>query len=177
MDNSNTIIKASGIDFSGSNIQHPGDLPALTPESKIRRFNDFLTFEVSAFVPGANAETSTLYPIFFVANTQCFLLEAKCVFSAAGGASAKVDVEKMTSGVARGSGGSMLKTKFDLTAAANTVISTLASTSIAYAQLAPTDYIALKTSGTLTNARDVCVTLLFGIRCSNIPMSANVLTT
>ena len=144
----------------------------------IRDSDEFLTFEVSGYVGGANAETSTLYPIFYVANTQCFLLEAKLRHSANGGSGATIDVEKLASGIAKGAGGSMLKTKFDITANANTTTSSVLSTSgtitLAGVQLSPGDAIALRATGTLTGARDVCVTCLFGVLARDLPLSKNV---
>lgn len=171
----NSIFTADGVEFAGSSSNSDKPLEVSTPQnlSKIRQFTDFATFEKSVIVPGADAADATLYPIFYVATVQCFLLEAKLRHDV-NSTSGVVDVEKIVDGVAKGSGGSMLVSKFDISTGARTTIRKTTTITLAGFQLAPGDAVALRATGTLTNAKDVCVTLLFGILNKNIPTSANV---
>ena len=166
----NEIVKADGIVFDINKTTNNENIPL----KQLRNFNDFLTFEVSVTIPYTDAADANFYPIFYVANTQCFLLEAKMKHGAAGGASAAVTVEKLISGTAKGAGGSMLISAFDLTAVANTVQSKTGTITLAGIQLAPGDSMALRSSGTLTNAQNVCVTVLLGVMNKDLPTGPNL---
>ena len=168
--NNNSIIKADGIEFSASSNKE--DLKKL-PSNKFRDLNDFLTFEVSAYVPSTDAATAALYPVFYVATVPCFLIEAKLRHDVSG-TSTVVDIERLVNGIAKGSGGSMLVSKFDLSTGARTTITKLASKSLAGFQLNPGDAVALRATGTLTNTTNVCVTVLFGVNLKDIPTGPNV---
>lgn len=171
MENNNSIIPngVKGIEF---NVKDRAE--SLPVSELLRNSKDFYTFEVSAKVPGADAIDATLYPIFYVATVQCFLLEAKLRHDVDGGAAATVDVEKIVNGVAKGAGGSMLVSKFAISTGARTTLSKTATVTLAGYQLAPGDAVALRAAGTLTGARDVAVTVLFGILAKHLPTGANV---
>lgn len=150
-------------------------LPPQTPDRiLLRTIDDFQTFEVTGIVPYIDAEDSNFYPIFYVANTRCFLIEARMRYGTAGGASAAVTIEKLASGTARGSGKKMLESNFDLTATANVTQLRSASAVLAGRQLTPGDAIALRASGTLTNARNIAITALFGVQLKDIPPGPSV---
>src|SRR3990167_8111853 len=118
-ENQNPIVRADGIDF---NVKEGSrDIPTIARHALIRNSDEFYTFEVACTVPYTDAADANYYPIFYVAETQCFLLEAKMRHAVAGGASAEVNVIKVPSGTAKSAGQSMLISAFDLTAAANTV--------------------------------------------------------
>ena len=181
----NDIIKADGIELFGRTEDEPkqeefGLDGGLHPEIdfvRIRNVNDYITFEKSAWVPSTDAATAGLYPIFYIANLPCFLIEARERHGAAGGSSATVTVEKLPNGTAKGSTtGSMLNAAFDLTLVANTIQRQNVTIVLAGGQLAPGDAVALRSSGTLTGAQDVIVTVLFGVELKNIPAGQSVTT-
>ena len=179
-DNTNTIIKADGIEISGnqSSDENPVDKSQLF---KLRSLNDYRTFEVTGIVPGANAETATLYPIFYAVNVKCFFIEARMRHGAAGGASSTVRVEKLSPGVAKGSGLSMTGSTrvaglqvFNLDGPPNVPQWRVGTTVLSGIQLFPGDAVALRATGTLTNARDVCITALFGLNDKDVPQGPSV---
>ena len=134
-----------------------------------RTIDDWITFEKTARVIDFWAEDSNLYPIFFTPNVRCFLIEARCRHTA-NGTSATVTVEKLSNGIARGSGGSMLEAAFTLSANANATLKQGPTTVLAGLQLGPGDSVALRAGGTLTSLRNVEVTVLFGILMKDIPI-------
>ena len=136
--------------------------------------DSFITFQVSAYVASTAAATGANYPIFFVANQRCFLLEAKLRHDVDGGSGATIDVEKIINGVAKGSGVSMLKTPFAVSAGARTTISSAPTTTPANLMLNPGDAVALEASGTLTGLTDVVVTCIFGVLPRDLAISTNV---
>lgn len=181
-ENNNSIIKAPGIRFDRQDTPKVMNEPLIPEPVKLRQIKDFTTFEVSAFVPSTDAATATLYPVFYVATVPCFLLEAKLRHDVNGGAGATIDVERLINTTAKGSGRSMLKTKFNVSsdvpaAIARTTISTGASIASAGYQLDPGDAVALRATGTLTSLANVAVTLLFGINLKDIPTSKASTTT
>lgn len=170
--NQNSIIQVDkGIELPTPKYNQNSGVPS---RAFFRDFNDFLTFEVSIVVPYNDAADSNYYPTFYVATVPCFLLEAKMKHAVAGGSNAAVTVVKVPSGSAKSVGGSMLDSVFDLTATANIVQSKTRSVTLAGVQLVPGDSMALRPSGTLTSASDVCVTVLMGIAAKDLPTGANV---
>lgn len=135
----------------------------------IRTIDDWITFETTGKVDDFWAEDSNLYPIFYEPNVRCFLVEARCRHTANGGASAAVTIEKLSNGVVRGSGGSMLESVFSLTSGANLIQKKGPTTVIAGLTVGPGDSIALRASGTLSSLRNVAVTALWGIHLKDIP--------
>ena len=168
--NNNSIVPkgVKGIDFG---VKEPVERSS---RESLRGFNEFLTYEVDVTVPYTDAADLNYYPTFHVALIQSFLIEAKMKHAVAGGASAAVTVVKVPSGSAKAAGQSMLLSYFDLTAVANTVQSRIATITLAGIQLAPGDSLALKPSGTLTGAQDVCVTVLLGVLARDLPTGSNV---
>mgnify|MGYP001566350975 CR=1 FL=1 len=177
MPNQDSIIKVEGIEMFGSTgkVLTPPVSPtgAIQQHQIIRTFEDFVTFEVSAWVPGADAVTASLYPIFYVATVRCFLLEAKLRHDV-NSSSGTVDVEKIVNGTAKGSGVSMIESTFSTASGARTTIRKKPTGTLANAQLSPGDAVALKAGGTLTSLSDVAVTCLFGISMRDLPTSFGV---
>lgn len=173
-DVNNSIIKVDGVGFGDRSL---GELRDITkPKTdivRLRALNDYFVFEVPAVVPYTQAADANYYTIFYIANQQCFLLEAK-LRHGANSTSGVVDVEKLTSGTARGSGVSMIASTFSIASGANATQRRLPSATLANVQLAPGDSVALKATGTLTNAEHVTVTILLGIIMKNMPVSANI---
>jgi hypothetical protein len=70
-----------------------------------------------------------------------------------------LQVEKLTDGTARGAGIDLLATAFNLKATANTLQTGTLVSANSSLTFNTTDYLALKTSGTLTSLADVVVTI------------------
>ncbi len=172
IENGNNPIVPPGIDGIEFQVkQMDQSSPAST---LIRNSTDFYTFEKTIVVPYSDAADANYYPTFYVAGVQCFLIEAKLKHGVAGGANAAVTVAKVPSGTAKSLGQSMLASYFDLTAVADTVQSKTGTVTLAGIQLAPGDSMCLKPTGTLTNARDVSVTVLLGVLAKHLPTGPNV---
>lgn|SRR3990167_2594064 len=159
--------------IEGEEVQ--SNIPTETPQvgTLLRTIDDYITFEKSVTVPYIWAEDSNFYPIFYEPNVKCFLIEARERHGTAS-TSGTVTVEKLANGVARGAGGSMLASTFDLAFPANTTYLRGPTTILAGTNLNPGDAIALRAGGTLTNQRNVTVTCLLGINMSNIPSGQSV---
>lgn len=136
----------------------------------IRDFDDFITFEKTGVVNYIDAEDSNFYPVFYVPNVKAFLIEARCKCSGTSAASGTVTVEKLPSGTARGLGQSMLASPFSLANNPNVTKLKAVTTVLAAAQVNPGDAVGLRPGGSLTGARDVEVTCLFGVNYKNIPI-------
>ena len=143
----------------------------LPEERLLRTIDDWQTFEVSAKVVDFLAEDSNLYPIFYESNIRCFILEARLRHSANGSTNASVTVEKLSNGVAQGSGKSMLAAVFDVTSNPNSIQKQGATSVLAAAQIGPGDSLSLRPSGTLSGLRDVSVTVIFGTHLRDMPIS------
>ena len=167
-----SIIKTEGVELNTLPTESPPELPR---ETLLRTIHDYITYEVSVTVPYIDAEDSNFYTIFYHPNVKCFLIEATCRFTTAS-TSGTLTVEKLTNKTARGSGLSMLASTFDLTFAANNAQLRGSTTVFAASQLNPGDCMALRASGTLTNLRNVCVTVLMGVDMKNLPMGQRVST-
>ena len=169
-ENNNNIIKVPGVELNG-----PVNGEFESENVALRNINDFYTFEKSWAVVGTDAATATNYPIFYVANVACFLIEARMRHTVAGGASSKVHVVKIADGAsATGAHKSMLTTGFSLDGTANTVQLRGTTTVLAGFNLRPGDAMALRADGTLTSAENVIVTVLMGINNKDIPTSGSV---
>lgn len=173
----NSFIKVDDIEATGGgsgNVE-----PVAEKETKIfniRNLNDFITFEKVAVVPYTDAADSNYYTTFYAPNVRCFFIEARLRHEANGGAAAAVRIEKLPNTTARGSGQSMTDTAFDITASANNVQLRKATNVLSVVQLGPGDAVALRASGTLTNAQHVVVTALFGINLKDIPVGQSATT-
>ena len=158
-----------------TDILSQGESPPVESNLLLRTINDYITYEVSVTVPYIDAEDANFYPIFYHPNVKCFLIEARERHTTAS-TSGTVTVEKLTSGTARGSGLSMLASTFNLAGVANTTQLRGSTTVFAGTQLNPGDAVALRARGTLTNARNVIVTILLGMNMSSIPMGSSATT-
>lgn len=88
--------------------------------------------------------------VIFVADAAYQLVSARCVWGVAGGAAAALQVEKLTSTTAPGSGTALLTAAFDITATANTVATGALTATVADLQLAAGDRLGAKLTGVLT---------------------------
>lgn len=173
-DKENSIIKVEGVDHYPFNTIK-NDVLIRDKNKHIRNSDEIYVFEKQVTIPYTDAADSNYYPIFYVAEVQCFLMEAKMRHGATGGASAAVNVIKIPSGTAKSAGQSMLASAFDLTATANTVQSrTISTSSVGVSQLSPGDAMGLRPGGTLTGAQEVCVTVLLGVMARDLPTGSNV---
>jgi hypothetical protein len=171
----NNIIQVPGIEMgtlppTPSEVRIPG-----SPEILLRIINDYITYEVSVTVPYIDAEDANFYPIFYVPNVKCFLIEARERHTTAS-TSGTLTIEKLTNGTARGSGQSMLASTFNLAAGANRIYLRGPTTVFADTQLNPGDAVALRSGGTLTSLRNVSITALFGMNMKDIPSGQSAST-
>lgn len=110
-------------------------------------------------LPGATAATAGNYGVFLIVPVACLVTSIKEVHEVLGtdGAAVTLNIEKLTNGVAPGSGSTLLSTAFDLKATINTVQTGTLVTTAATRSLAINDRLALKKSGTLTAVAGVTV--------------------
>jgi hypothetical protein len=118
-------------------------------------------FYVTVNLVSTSAQTAANYGQFFTATCPCEVMIASEVHSVAGtdGGTVTLDVEKLTGITALGSGVSVLAATFNLKSTAYTPVQKSGTTLSSNRQLATTDRLALKTSGTLTALEGVQVTL------------------
>lgn len=105
---------------------------------------------------GTEAATSGNYGVFFIADLACAVVGFQEAHATAGsdGGAVTLQLEKLTSGVAAGSGTNLLSTALSLKATANTVqTASLVATRVTV--LNKGDRLALKRSGTLTSVNTV----------------------
>ncbi|MCL5667346.1 MAG: hypothetical protein M1383_06275 [Patescibacteria group bacterium] len=129
-----------------------------------------LTFTVFAKVADTDAQTAAKYGPVFIAPFPCALIKFQERHAVAGSDAGAVtlDLEKVSSGTAKGSGTTMLASTLDLKAAADTIQNGSLTATYANRELAIGDAIALKTSGALTALKDVCVELTFKVLLTKI---------
>lgn len=122
---------------------------------------DQKTLYLAHTVPSVDAATAGYYSTFFIAPAIMTLQSVREVHATAGtaGGSVTLQVEKLTSTTAPGSGTNMLGTALSLKATANSVQTASLTTTLANRGLAIGDRVALKTSGTLTSVANVTVLL------------------
>lgn len=108
---------------------------------------------------GTDAATAGNYGVFLIVPVACLVTSIKEVHEVLGtdGSAVTLNVEKLTSGVAPGSGSTLLSTAFDLKATINTVQTGTLVTTSSTRSLAVNDRLALKKSGTLTAVAGVTV--------------------
>ena len=113
------IIKVEDIEFNGKQEEPVGvtENPLIFP-------SDLITFERTVYIPGIDAASFALYPLFYVATVDCYLMEAKLRHATNGGSGATVDIRKLTSGTSKANNGgtSMISGVFDISANANTTL-------------------------------------------------------
>lgn len=121
-------------------------------------------------IPGTAAATSTNYGYVFTARTvglEIIGVSERHETAGTNGGAVTLDVLKVPSGIAIGSGVSVLTAPFNLKSTADTTVYkqgidlVLGSVTPDGRKLDPFDSIALKTSGTLTAVAGVCVTIYF----------------
>lgn len=119
--------------------------------------NRVLTFRHT--LPGAAAATGANYGAFLVVPQACRVVRFVEVHRTAGtdASAVTVDLEKLTSGTAEGSGSSVLSAALSLKSTANTPQEGTITSTNANRTLADGDRLALKDSGTLTAVADVTV--------------------
>ena len=114
-------------------------------------------FHVTANLVDTLSQTATNYGIFFTALRPCEILEESEVHGTAS-TSGTVLVERLTGTTAKGSGSSTCVAAFSTAGAANTV-QRKTTTALQNRQLAAGDRLAIKSGGTLTNGKDLQVTV------------------
>lgn len=103
------------------------------------------------------AATAANYGVFFIALAPCYVEDFWETHKTAGSdASAALNLEKLTSGVALDSGTTLLSTDMELDATANVPRQGTLKTDISTRQLAAGDRLALKDVGTLSAVAHVC---------------------
>ena len=144
----------------------------------LRDQSDYMTFEITTALPSNEAEDPSMYDLFYVANTKCFLIEARARFRLpATDSTARVDVVKVADGADPNSAGvSMLASTFNVASTANRVQRKGPTATLANAQLNPGNAVGFDTAGSMTDLRALVVTLLFGVDMKNIPFGQSVST-
>lgn len=115
-------------------------------------------FTVSVVLPGATAATAANYGSFWIAPAKCVVDSITYSFSA-NSSSGTVEVEKVPSGTAQGSGTNLQTATVDLATGANTNQAATLSATAATLELAAGDRLALEDGGTLTSLTDFVCTV------------------
>lgn len=127
--------------------------PALSnPKARVQ------SFTVSTRLSGTDPQTASQYERFWIAPAKCVVDSVQASWSVAG-SSSTLQVEKVPSGTAQGSGTNVLTSTISTAGAADTTTSGTVSTTAATIELAAGDALALVNGGTLTNLTDLSVTV------------------
>jgi hypothetical protein len=118
-----------------------------------------ILFPITFNAAGAAAQTSANYSIFFQADRSIGILSVVEVHAVASGATATLQLEKLTGTTAPGSGTALLTTAFNLNGTANTPQYGAITASAGKNSLVRGDRLAAKVSGTLTSSVDVVMTV------------------
>lgn len=106
-------------------------------------------------------QTAANYGTFYTAIIPCEVMLAGERHGTAAGAAATLQIEKLSSGTAKGSGTNMLTTAFDLQSTANTPVIKNPKDFVSGAfTMKIGDALALKSTGTIAAVKDLQVTLL-----------------
>lgn len=118
-------------------------------------------FYIVANLFDTQPQTAVNYGLIFTARHPCEVLVISEVHgtAATGGGSGALQVEKVTSTTAKGSGSNLLGTAFDLTATANTVVFKTGQDLTTSRGLVQGDRLAIKSSGTITAIKDLQVSI------------------
>jgi len=116
------------------------------------------SFTVNVTLYGAGPQTATNYERFWIAPAKCVVDSVQAAWASAG-SSSTLQVEKVPSGTAQGSGTNLLTATISTAGAANTATSGTLSTTDATVELAAGNALALVNGGTLTSLTDLCVTV------------------
>lgn len=108
---------------------------------------------------GTGAATAANYGVFWIAPVKCAVTGFKEVHGTAGSDAGAVtlNLEKLTDGVAPGSGDEVLAANLSLKATADTVQDGTLTSTLAYRTLSVGDRLCLKDGGTLTAVANVTV--------------------
>jgi|SRR3990167_957431 len=115
-------------------------------------------FTVSVVLPGATSATAANFGSFWIAPAKCVVDSITYSFSA-NSTSGTVEVEKVPSGTAQGSGTNLQTATVDLSTGANTNQAATLSATAATLELASGDRLALEDGGTLTSLTDLVCTV------------------
>lgn len=122
---------------------------------------DVLSFNV--WIPGTSAATSTNYGRFATLKQPIQVLRIQEIHETAGSDAGAVtlDVVVVNNGSAVSTGASLLVTTFNLKSTANTLVTKQKRALTNVRTIAPTQTLALKTSGVLTAVAGVMVTVFY----------------
>ena len=131
----------------------PFQNPAFSnPKSRVQ------SFTVTVVLPGSTAATATNYGSFWVAPAKCVVDSITYSFSA-NSSSGTVEVEKIPSATAQGSGTNLQTATVSTASGANTNQAATLSSTAATLELASGDRLALEDGGTLTSLTDLVCTV------------------
>ena len=116
------------------------------------------SFTVGTVLYGTDAATAGRYERFWTAPAKCVIDAVTATWSVAGTTST-LQVEKVPSGTAQGSGTNILSATINTAGTANTNTAGTLSTTDATVELASGDSLALVNGGDLTNLVDLQVTI------------------
>lgn len=116
------------------------------------------SFTVGVVLSGAAAATAANYGSFWVAPAKCVIDSITYSWSA-NSSSGTVEVEKVPSATAQGSGTNLQSATVSTASGANTNSAASLSTTAATLELAAGDRLALEDSGTLTSLTDLVCTV------------------
>ncbi len=108
------------------------------------------SFTVNVILDGTSGQTAANYDRFWIAPAKCVVDSVEASWSTAS-SSGTLNVEKVPSGTAQGSGTDLLSSTIDTSGSANTTTVGTLSTTAATVELADGDALALVNSGTLTS--------------------------
>jgi len=136
-----------------------------TPEQEV--YNDTIQekdgFYVTVNLVDIQPQTAANYGMFFIARYPCEIMRVAEVHgtAATNAGAVTLDVEKLVGTTAKGAGISVLATTFSLKSTANTVVNKEGMKLSNARQLKENERLALKSTGVLTDLKDVQVTLYF----------------
>ncbi len=116
------------------------------------------SFTVNTLLPGTDGATAANYDRFFTAPAKCVVDSVVATWSTAS-SSGTLNVEKVPSGTAQGSGTDLLSSTIDTSGSANTNNTGTLETTKATVELAAGDSLATVNSGTLTSLVNLQVTV------------------
>jgi len=116
-------------------------------------------FYITVNLAGVSAQTAGNYGVFFTAYKSCEISAVYETHSVAGSSTPTLQIEKLLSGVAMGSGDTLLSSAYALSSTANIPILKRGIDLTNKRGLAYGDRLALKVSGTLTSLEGLQVTL------------------
>ena len=116
------------------------------------------SFTVNVLLPGTDGATAANYDRFWVAPAKCVVDYVVASWSTAS-SSGTLNVEKVPSGTAQGSGTDLLSSTISTAGSANTNSEGTLETTSATVELAAGDALALVNGGTLTNLVNLHVTV------------------